>query len=296
MGTALYGVDIVDVRVDVLRIVGVVHDSHLDRDALLLGLEIDDIVEEVGAVTVYVAHKLLQTILGMEDLLAGLALGVGARIGQGNADAGVEECQLAHTASHDVPLECGGGEDAAIGPELLACTALVGFAHYLDGVERLALLIFLLVDFSVAEHLRHHVARQGVDTAYAHTVETTADLIRTLVKLTTGVEHGHNHLQSRLVQFFMHIHGDTAAVVFHRYRVVLVDGHFYICAVACHRLVDRVVYRLVNQVMQTLFANIADVHGRALAHCLQAFEYLNVTRRIVAFYVMIIFHFSMVQV
>ena len=59
MGTAFYGVDVVYVRVDVLRIVGVIHYCHLDRYALLLGLEVDYVVEEVRTVAVYVPYELL---------------------------------------------------------------------------------------------------------------------------------------------------------------------------------------------------------------------------------------------
>ena len=80
MCTAFYGVDVVDVRVDVLRVVGVVHYGNLYREALLLCLEVDNVVEEVGAVTVDVAHKLLQSVLGMEHLLACLAFLVGTKV------------------------------------------------------------------------------------------------------------------------------------------------------------------------------------------------------------------------
>ena len=45
MGTALDGVDVIDIRVDVFAVVGVLHDSYLDGDALLLGLQIDNIVD-----------------------------------------------------------------------------------------------------------------------------------------------------------------------------------------------------------------------------------------------------------
>ena len=59
MGTTLDGVDIVHVRMDVLAVVGIVHDGYFDRRALFLSLQIDDIVEEVGTVAIDVAHKLL---------------------------------------------------------------------------------------------------------------------------------------------------------------------------------------------------------------------------------------------
>ena len=153
---ALYGVDVVYVRVDVLRVVGVVHHSHFDRYALLLGLEIDDVVEEMCAVAVDVAHELLESVLSVEHFLACLALFVRAHIAQGDADAGVEERKLTHTACYDVPLVVGGGEYGGVGPELLACASQVGLAYYLHGVERLALLVLLLIYLSVAEHLRLH--------------------------------------------------------------------------------------------------------------------------------------------
>ena len=68
----------------------------------------------MGAVTVHVTHKFLQAVLGVEHLLAGLALGIGAKVGKRNADACVEEGQLTHTAGHDVPLECGRGKDGGL--------------------------------------------------------------------------------------------------------------------------------------------------------------------------------------
>ncbi len=138
---------------DVLCIVRIVHHRNLDGHALLLGLQVDDIVEEVGAVAVHIAHELLQTVLGMEHLLLGLAFLVGTEVGQGNLDACVEECQLTHTVGDDVPLVDGVGEDGGVWPELLACTALLGLADNLHGVEGLALLVLLLVDLSVTEHL-----------------------------------------------------------------------------------------------------------------------------------------------
>ena len=80
MCAALYGVDVVYVRVDVLRVVGVVHHSHFDRYALLLGLQVDDVVEEMSAVAVDVAHELLESVLSVEHFLACLALFVRAHI------------------------------------------------------------------------------------------------------------------------------------------------------------------------------------------------------------------------
>ena len=72
-------------------------------------------------------------------------------------------------------------------------------------------------------------------------MKTSGYLIGTLIELTSGMEHCHDDFQSALVHLLMFVHGDTAAVVLHRYRVVLVDGHLYVCAEARHGLVNRVV-------------------------------------------------------
>ena len=57
--TALDGVDVVYVRMNVFRLVGVVHYRNLDRYVVLLCLQIDYIIEKMLAVTVYVAYEFL---------------------------------------------------------------------------------------------------------------------------------------------------------------------------------------------------------------------------------------------
>ncbi len=171
--TALDGVDVVHIGVDVLRVVGVVHHGHLDGHALLLGLQVDDVIEEVCAVAVDVAHEFLQSLLGVEHLrLAHVALFVGPFVGQGDGDAGVQVCQLAHALGYGVVFKFRRGEDGGVGPELLACARQLGVAYDLHVVEWLSLLVFLLVYVAVAEHLRLHVRGECVDAAHAHAVQS----------------------------------------------------------------------------------------------------------------------------
>jgi len=90
------------------------------------------------------------------------------------------------------------------------------------------------------------------------------------------MEHGHNHLERALVQFLVLIDRYSATVVFDSDRVVLVDRHLDVVAKACHSLVYRVVYGLVDEVVQTFFADVADIHGRTFAHGFQALQHLDV--------------------
>ena len=295
MRTAFDGVDVVNVGVNVLRVVGVVHHCHFDGHALLLGLQVDDVVEQVGAVAIDVANELLEAFLGVENFFLQLALFVGTHVAQRDGDAGVQVGQLAHTLGNDVVFVLRGGEDAAVRPELLARTGDVSVANDLHVVQRFALLVLLLVDVTVAEHLREHVGGERIHAAHTDAVQTTADLVGAFVELTTGVQHGHDDFQSRLVHLFVLIDGNTAAVVLYGNGVVFVDSDFDMRAIARHRLVNRVVNSFVYQMVETLFADVSDVHGRAFAHSFQSFEHLNVTRGIVVFLYLFVCHFLQIR-
>ena len=123
-------------------------------------------------------------------------------------------------------------------------------------------------------------------------MQTAAHLVGAFVELTTGMEHRHNDLQSRLVHLLMLVYGDTTTIVLDGDGVIFVDGYFNMCTIAGHRLVDRVIDGLVDQRVQPLFADVTNVHGRAFAYGFQSLEHLNITRGIVLFLIQLFFcHF-----
>ena len=109
-------------------------------------------------------------------------------------------------------------------------------------------------------------------------MQTSGNFVGTFVELTSGMEYCHYYFESRLVQFFMLVYRDTTSVVFYCDRVVFVDSYLYVCTVTCHGLVDRVVYSLIYQVMQTFLGDVTDVHRRTFANSLKSFENLDVAR------------------
>ena len=139
---------------DILTIVGIVHYSHLNGYTLLLSLQIDNVIHKMRAVTIHVANKLFQTFLGMEHLgLLQVTLIVRTLVSERNGDAGIQVSQLTHTTGNDIVLIFCSSKDTSVRPELLTCTSNVGIADYLHIVKGFTLLVFLLVDMSVAEHL-----------------------------------------------------------------------------------------------------------------------------------------------
>ena len=217
MCTTLNGVNVIDIRVNILRIVGIIHHCHLDRNALFLCLQIDDIVKQMRAMTIYITHKFLQSVFCMEHLLTHLTFLVRTHVGERYGDASIQICQFPHSLCNDVILVCCCGKHGRVWPELLSCTTQVGSTYHLHRIERLTLLIFLLIYLPVPEDLRQHSGRKGVNATYTHTMQSTADLVRTLVELSTSVQHCHHDFKSRLMQFLVLIHGNTTSIVLYGY-------------------------------------------------------------------------------
>ena len=163
----------------------------------------------------------------------------------------------------------------------MACAAQFGFTHYLYGVQCFAFGVFLLVYLSVAEHLRHHVCGKRVYARHAHAVESAGNLVGAFVEFSACVQHGHYYFERRFVFFLVFVYWYSAAVVLYGNGVVCADCYFDVRAESRERLVDGVVYCFVNQVVQSLFAYVAYIHGRAFAYRLEPFEYLDVTCGIV---------------
>jgi hypothetical protein len=121
------------------------------------------------------------------------------------------------------------------------------------------------VDPAVAPDPEQEHVREGVHDRDADAVEAARHLVGVLVELAAGMELGHDDLRRRHPLLGMDVGRDAAAVVAHRDRAVGVEHHVDAVAIACQRLVDRVVDDLVDHVMQTgAVVRVADIHARAL--------------------------------
>ena len=121
-------------------------------------------------------------------------------------------------------------------------------------------------------------------------MQTAGNLVGTFVELTTGVQYGHYNLQSALSLFLVHVHGDTATIVLHGYAIVFVNRYLDVCTISGQCLVDGVVHSLVNEVVQTLLADVADVHGGALAYSFQTLKNLDVGGAVIGIVCHCLFH------
>ena len=75
----------------------------------------------------------------------------------------------------------------------------------------------------------------------------------------------------------MYIYGHTASVVLHDDGVVRFDADAYILTITCERFVDRVVYYLIYQMVESRRACTSDVHTRSQTYRFKTLKYLYLT-------------------
>ena len=295
MRTAFDRVDIIDVGVYVLREGVVVLHGHLDRHAVLFGVDVDDrFGDGLTARGVQVFDELLEALFRIEMVADVFAVLVPlAFVQQVQVDAFVQECQLTQAVGQDVVLVFRRErEDTAVGFEGDRGSAIVAGADHFDRRSRSAFAVRLAEYFAVAVDFGDEQRRECVHARNTHTVQTARNLVTALVELAARMEHGEHDFECGLALLFVEVGRDASAVILDCDRVVFVDRNVDVGTVSCQRLVDRVVHHLVNQVVQTFFSDVADIHGRTLPDSFQTFEDLDVGGGILLFLLLYLFFFS----
>ncbi|MEN9862186.1 MAG: hypothetical protein RLZZ515_2668 [Cyanobacteriota bacterium] len=144
-----------------------------------------------------------------------------------------------------------------------------------ERADRSTALKALLVLLPLAVDGDLHPFREGVHHRHAHAVQAARHLVTTGAELAASVQHGEHRFERALAGAGVHVGGDATAVVGHGAAAVLIEDDEDFIAMAGERLVHRVVDHLVHQVVQTTGPGGADVHARAFAHRLQAFQHLD---------------------
>jgi hypothetical protein len=113
---------------------------------------------------------------------------------------------------------------------------------------------------------------EGVYHGHAHTVKATGNLVGFFVKLAPGVEPGHNQFQGADPFIGMNINRNTPAIILHPDNIVSLQDNKNLTAEALHRLVNRIIDHLKNQMVKAVYARGPDIHTGAFAYRLQILE------------------------
>ena len=257
MRPSLYRANIVRKTVNVLGISLVVLHGHFQCDVVFFLLEIDDLFVERAFLLAHVFYK-----GGNASLIEKLGLFIGPFVFKRYCHALIEKGHFSHAGRQNVIAKnVGLFEYVFIRPERDAGSRGFRFADGLEFRDRMPLLVFLVVYFSVPFYFNFQPFRKPVNNADAYPVKSSGNLVNPVVKFAPGVERGHYDFYRRFFLCVVYVHGDPAAVVSYRYAFIRVYGNIYLVAIAPHNFVDRVVHNLVNKVVQAPFARVADIHG-----------------------------------
>ena len=104
-------------------------------------------------------------------------------------------------------------------------------------------------------------------------MQATRCLITAIPELTTGVEFGHNHFNTRFTGLLVYIDRDPAPIVADRNGAISMKCYVYLCAVARKYFINRVIYDLFKEVMKASESRITDIHSRATTYSLEALQH-----------------------
>ena len=246
----------------------------LDARAVALGLDDDRLRHERRLVAVEIFHERLDAAL-VDHLLA--LLDRMTPVGEHDAHARIEECELAQAMLERRPVELRHGEGVGRGQERHLGAALArGVADRCQRRLGFAVAEFDEVLLAVAPDRQLEPARERVDDRDADAMQAARHLVGVLVELTAGVQLGHDDLGRRDAFALVDVGRDAAPVVTHGARAVRIERDHHFLGVARERLIDGVVDDLVDHVVEAgAVIRIADIHARTLANGIEALEDLD---------------------
>ncbi len=254
MRATLPCIDVVRERENVFGISVVVLKRHFQDHVRLLYLDEDRLVQR-GFGLVQVLHERDNPALITKDFLLFAPL-----VGERDGEAFIEKCQLPQPLGQHIEAEIERLKDLPVRLEGDLRAALLGLPRDLQGSKRFAPLVPLLEDLAFLPDFQLQPFRERINDRDAYAVQSARDGIRSLLELSSGMEHRQRHFRSRFVLRGMHAGRNAPAVVDDGDAAVQVDGRFDLVPEPCHVLVDAVVHRLVDEVVQPVHAGAADIH------------------------------------
>ena len=277
MRAPFFRVDVVDVGKDILIVAVRVFHGHFHNGRIFNAFHIDWFGVDLVFILVHVADEFDDAAFEMEFLFP-----AGPLVLQGDADAFVQEGQLAQAQTQRVIVVDRFREDRVVGLEMDHRPRAFGRALFIKGTHGLAAGEFDAVGFAVAMDFDIHLFRQGIDAGNADAVQAARDLIPSVAEFAAGVEDRHDHFNGRFTRL-VHIHGNAAAIIPDGDAVVLFDYDVDIRTEPCQGFVDTVIDYFGHQMMQAPGGYAADVHARPLAYGFQALQDLDLAGAVLSF-------------
>ena len=179
---------------------------------------------------------------------------------------------------HAINLDYKAGlvEDGIIRQEIDGRTGLSGLAHYgKQTVHQIhhgdTSFITVLIDEATTLDSYSQLCGKGIYHRGTYAVQTTAGLVGGIIEFTAGMK-SREYQALRTDSFFVHSHGNTTSVIFHGCGAVGFQCHLYRITISGQMLVHRVINDLVDQMIQSLGGDAADIHSGSFSYRFQTFQ------------------------
>ncbi len=198
-------------------------------------------------------------------------------VAERDLQARVEVGQLADSLEQGVVVELDIAEDFLVRLEGDFRSPLVRGADELDRPGSFAASALEMVMRPVAIDIHLEPLAQGVDDADADAVKPAGHLVAVGVELAARMQGREHDLQGADLGFLVHLDRDASTVVLHAATAVGLDADRDAVAETGERFVDRIVQHFVDEMVESRYAAVADVHVRPLADSVHSTENLDIT-------------------
>ncbi len=244
MSAAFGRMDIVGVRENrLMHGVGPLQ-CNFDIIAFTQTLEEDHVVQHVAAL-VQRFDKLLNAALVME-----LFLLADPFVAKPHLESGIQVRHFAQIAGDSVVFEFDLGKDRGVRRKGGLGASEFGRAALLDFALRNAAFVALEINRAVLADLDLEFLAERVDDRRADAMQTAGNFVDTA-----------HYFECRALLSRMHIHRNSAAIILDGDAVVAMNNNINLGAEAGQRFVNRVVDDLGDQVVQSTFGSVADIHA-----------------------------------
>ena len=218
----------------------------LNLDAFALTLKINDIMKHFKIV-IEILNKSNDSIRLMKLNMLHLRL---SAILIDDRECRVQVSSLMHMAFDIIFLKTSLLEDLRIRKEIDLRSGLLRLTDLrkksvLQRKNRNTSLITVMMDVTLSADLYIHISRQRIHDRRTDSVQTSARLIRIVIKFTSGMQRGENDTCGRHA-FGMHAYRNASSIILYGTGSVRFQCHPDCITHACQMLVHRVVNNLVN--------------------------------------------------
>ena len=276
MSAAVYGVNIIGERTDIL-IIGIIPlKRYLSGGSILCSSDIYYLFGDrrKPLYRVDMLDKLSDTALIVKFF--GFNIVFITQIGKSYSYARIEERLFTQTLEKYLIIINGSlCEDSAVRFESDGSSR---FGSIADDLELFIILSAVMetleVDMLAVLYGKLEPFGKSVHDRRAHAVQTACDFISAAAEFSACVKNGINHSCRRNFLLGMNTYGNTAPVIGYFNDIAGEYLHFNKSAVSRKCLIYRIIDYLINKMMQSARAGSAYIHTRALAHGFKTFENL----------------------